>query len=153
MLFCPTSTALINLQAEGFPHRLFEGTRQQIHQAGDVMYDAALFFAARAEQKSRIIQTLGVSSQKYVLATVHRAENTDAPPRLEAILTALTRVAQEIPVIFPIHPRTRNKLDTIDSKLLARCSSRIRLIDPVGYLDMVALEKNAAVIATDSSEV
>ena len=146
ILFCPTETAVRNLKKEGFPHRLSRRGVQRIENVGDVMYDAALFYAARAEEKSRILQMLGLAHKGFVLATIHRAENTDDPVQLKNIMTALNQIATEMPVVLPLHPRTKQKL------VLANFSA-ITFIDPLGYLDMVMLEKNARVIITDSGGV
>lgn len=143
LLFAPTQTAVANLQREGIPAK-------RIAMVGDVMYDAALYYATKAEQRSRILSALGLAPRGYILATVHRAENTDAPERLRAIVVALERVAQEIPVVLPLHPRTRKALE---AHSLWGNIQHIRLIDPVGYLDMVMLEKHARLIATDSGGV
>jgi UDP-GlcNAc3NAcA epimerase len=118
---------------------------------GDVMYDAALHFGARAEARSQILARLGLSARSYALATIHRAENTDDPERLRVLVTALARVASEMPVVLPLHPRTRAALLAIDA--LAPLVDRLLLIEPVGYLDMVMLERHARVIATDSGGV
>lgn len=154
VLFCPTQAAVNNLKAEGFPHRLSnftqnsETSHQQIVNSGDVMFDAALFYAQKAKEKNRILIEKKLASGKYVLATLHRAENTDDPLRLHSIMDGLDALAREIPVILPLHPRTRAALarENINPQ-------RIQLIAPVGYLDMVALETGAAVIATDSGGV
>jgi UDP-GlcNAc3NAcA epimerase len=92
-----------------------------------------------------------LKSKAYILATIHRAENTDNPVRLEAIFGGLMQVAQEIPVVLPLHPRTRKALER--ENLFAEVSASLQLIEPVGYLDMVMLEKNACLIATDSGGV
>lgn len=141
LLFAPTATAVANLKREGIPD-------ERIHLVGDVMYDAALFYGAKAEQQSRILERLGLRPKSYVLVTVHRAENTDDPQRLRAIFEGLAKVARCLPVVVPVHPRTRaalGRLGMTDGPL-----SSLSLIDPVGYLDMVLLEKHASVIATDS---
>ena len=148
ILFCPTQTAVDNLKAEGFPHKVSAHKRQQVTNVGDVMYDAALFYSAMAEEKGRIIQDLGLTPKSYVLATVHRAENTDDLERLAAIIEGLGKAAEKTPVILPLHPRTRASLKRENLQ-----TGKLQLIDPVGYLDMVMLEKNAAVIATDSGGV
>lgn len=167
LLFAPTRTAIENLRKEGFSNIVqdaFPSDPSQLQSiqsfqlpavinVGDVMYDAALFYAAKAEKQSRIIQSLGLTPKNYVLATVHRAENTDDPDRLKAIVATLAEISNDFPVILPLHPRTRNKLKTLDQEFIAHCSSLITMIDPLGYLDMVMLEKNAAVIATDSGGV
>jgi UDP-GlcNAc3NAcA epimerase len=146
LLLCPTRDAVENLEKEGFPHPLTARTRQTVVKVGDVMYDAALYYGDRAQKKSRIMHTLALTPKAFVLATIHRAENTDNPQRLHSIMTALNRIAAEMPVILPLHPRTRQKL------LLADFPA-VTFIDPLGYLDMVMLEKNARVIVTDSGGV
>lgn len=144
LLFAPTKTAVENLKNEGIPSN-------KIYLVGDVMYDAALFYGAKAEQKSVILKKLELDSGKYILATVHRAENTDDPARLKAIFEGLTNVSREIPVVLPLHPRTAKALDKIN--LLDKVKKEIKIIKPVGYLDMVMLEKNARLIVTDSGGV
>lgn len=143
-LFAPTTTAVANLKREGIPD-------ERVRLVGDVMYDAALFYGAKAERQSRILERLGLESKTYVLGTVHRAENTDDPQRLQAIFQGLIRVARSLPVVDPLHPRTRGalrRLGMADGTLAA-----LTLIDPVGYLDMLLLENHAAVIAIDSGGV
>lgn len=142
LLLAPTVTAVENLRKEGIRPMRIENT-------GDVMYDAALFYAAKAKKRSRVLEQLNLQPRSYILATVHRAENTDDQDKLKTIMAALNHVSQSIQVILPLHPRTRKKLTTFDIPL---CSS-LKDIDPVGYLDMVMLEKNAATIATDSGGV
>lgn len=143
-LFAPTDTAVRNLMAEGV-------AESQILEVGDVMYDVALQHGARANGAGGIVDHLGLGGQPYVLATIHRAENTDDTDRLNTLVDALTIVARKRPVIWPIHPRTR--------QLLARrCRPEaalrgMHLLDPIGYLSMIELEKNAAAIATDSGGV
>ena len=143
MLFCPTQTAVNNLADEG--------VREGVELVGDVMYDAALYYGAKAEAHSSIIARLALRPQEYVLATLHRAENTDDPLRLRAIVEGLGAVAEKTPVVIPLHPRTRAALER--EGLLAPAAETCRLIPPVGYLDMVLLEKNAQLIATDSGGV
>lgn len=144
LLFAPTATAVTNLKREGLPDN-------RIRLVGDVMYDAALFYGAKAERQGRILERLGLSPKAYVLATVHRAENTDNPQRLRAIFEGLDRVARSVPVVVPLHPRTRDALTR--QSLTDGSLSALTLIDPVGYLDMLLLEKHALVIATDSGGV
>lgn len=144
VLFAPTERALLNLRHEGIDDR-------RIHLVGDVMYDAALFYATLAETRSALLTGLGLSPRQYVLATVHRAENTDNPKRLRSIFTGLSAIADELPVVVPLHPRTRAALE--QELLLAEIAERVRFLDPLGYLDMVVLEKNARLIATDSGGV
>jgi UDP-GlcNAc3NAcA epimerase len=144
VLFAPTETAVENLIREGFE-------RNRVHLVGDVMYDAALFYAKRAEAKSTILRSLNLTSKAYILATVHRAENTDNINRLKCIFGALTRISEEMPVVLPLHPRTKTALQA--AELLETVAQSIQLVEPMGYLDMVLLEKNAALIATDSGGV
>jgi UDP-GlcNAc3NAcA epimerase len=153
VLFCPTQTSIKNLKNEGFPHQIAVDTKQLILNVGDVMHDAALFYGSKAEEKSRVMEQHGLQPKQFALATVHRAENTDDPIRLQCIVEALGRVAKDIPLVLPLHPRTRKKLEMLPPSVFSHSSTRIRFIDPVGYLDMVMLEKNAAVIATDSGGV
>lgn len=123
---------------------------ERIKLVGDVMYDAALYYGAKAERESRILERLGLRPREYLLATVHRAENTDDPERLGAILEALALLHREIPVVFPVHPRTRKRARAFG---LERFFKELLALDPVGYLDMLMLEKNARLIATDSGGV
>ncbi len=146
ILFCPTETSVNNLKKEGFPHQLSQTACQQIENVGDVMYDAALFYGKRADEKSPMMGKLNIRPKAFVLATIHRAENTDNPERLLNIMAALNRIAAEMPVVLPLHPRTKKKL------MLAGFPA-VTFIDPLGYLDMVLLEKNARVIVTDSGGV
>ncbi|MEH1855884.1 MAG: UDP-N-acetylglucosamine 2-epimerase (non-hydrolyzing) [Nostoc sp.] len=144
LLFAPTTAAVANLNQEGI-------SQEKVHLVGDVMYDAAIDYGVKAEQKSSILEHLGLISQNYLLATIHRAENTDNPARLRAIFMGLTAVTQNIPVVLPLHPRTRAAL--LREGLLEDVGKSLQLIEPVGYLDMVMLEKNAKLIATDSGGV
>ena len=142
LLFCPTHTAVKNLTDEGIT--------KGVHHVGDVMYDAALVFGEIAERESTILDALDLTPNKYLLATVHRAENTDDPVRLQSIMSALQELAVTATVIFPVHPRTRSKLDLLNPKSKIQ---NLKFINPVSFLDMVQLEKHAAVIATDSGGV
>jgi len=144
LLFAPTEASVSNLQHEGF-------SAGQILRVGDVMYDAALFYGVKAERESRILKALNLQSRQYVLATIHRAENTDDTRRLCTIFEALALTAKEMPVILPLHPRTREALKR--EKVLGQESENLLLLEPVGYLDMVMLEKHAVLIATDSGGV
>ncbi len=144
LLFAPTTTAVDHLAHEG----IGDG---KVFFSGDVMYDAALYYGAKAEQESRIIQKLGLQNRPYILATIHRAENTDDPERLRDIFAGLDRVAKEIPVILPLHPRTRAAWKHDPG--LGDFPRHVVLIEPVGYLDMAMLEKHSRLIATDSGGV
>jgi len=144
-LFAPTETAVAHLRREGLD-------QEGILEVGDVMYDAALHHGARAARlKGDAIAGLALPPHGYVLVTVHRAENTDDADRLRTILDALSRVSEHIPVLWPLHPRTRGVLQR--TGLLAFAGEHMNLVEPLGYLDMVLAERNAAVIATDSGGV
>lgn len=139
ILFAPTELAVTNLHAEG----LADGKVQMV---GDVMFDAALFYKERACAPP-CFSELELTEDEFILATIHRAENTDDPMRLKGILDGLAQA--ELPVLLPIHPRTRTKLAEMDGPL----SANIHIVDPVGYLEMVWLETKATIIATDSGGV
>lgn len=143
-LFTPTAAAAGHLQREGVDP-------SAILPVGDVMFDVALHHGARSAQASRVLEQLGLPPGGYALATVHRAENTDDPVRLAAVVGGLAALAGTLPVVWPLHPRTRGVLARHPA-LQAQAAS-LRLIEPVGYLDMVALERHAALIATDSGGV
>ena len=143
-LFTPTAVAREHLLREGV-------APQQIVEVGDVMYDAALRHGDRAAGRTSVRQALGLLAGGYALATVHRAENTDVPARMAAIVEAVRVVARELPVVWPVHPRVAATLRAQAPDLA--CQAAVHLIEPVGYLDMVQLEREAAVIATDSGGV
>ncbi len=144
LLFAPTQLAVANLEREGISGRSVQLT-------GDVMYDAALYYGEKAKRQSAILEKLGLSKNAFLLATVHRAENTDDPARLSAVFEALVEVARTVPVVLPMHPRTRKALGA--AGLLAKVEEGLSVISPVGYLDMVLLEQSAVAIATDSGGV
>lgn len=141
LLFTSTETASANLRREGFAD-------ESIYQVGDVMYDVALGFAADVAARKSLLSELGVAPAAYVLATIHRADNTDRPARLAAIVDGLEATAATIPVILPLHPRTRERLTTEGISF-----DQVRTIAPLGYLDMATLQSHAAVIVTDSGGV
>ncbi len=140
VLFAPTETAVRNLRAEGLKDRV-------VHRVGDVMYDAALFYADKARDSSRVLERLDLEAGGYMLATVHRAENTDRTERLVSIMEDLGRVAATLSVVVPLHPRTRVACEQAG---LDPSAMGLTVIEPLGYLDMVQLERNARVIARDS---
>ena len=139
-LFCPTDTAVSNLMREGF-----DNMPVQIIKNGDVMQDAAMYYADKAQLKSDIIRKAGLN--KFVLATIHRQENTDNPENLKNIIEGLNAIHKEIPVVVPMHPRTRN--------ILAQNYQLpdFTIIDPVGYFDMIMLLKSCEMVITDSGGV
>ena len=139
LLFCPTETAIANLQDEG----IVDG----VHDIGDVMYDATLFAAAQA-QRSSVLQRLGLEERRYAVATVHRAESTDTRENLAAVLSYLQERARDCRLVLPLHPRTRQQIARweLDLGPLLAC-------EPVGYLDMHRLLQSAAAVYTDSGGV
>ena len=140
LLLCPTQTAVDNL------HR--EGASSGVHLVGDVMFDAVLHFGALSRANSRVLETVGVTDGAYHLATIHRAYNTDDPARLIGLLRTLDRL--DAPVVLPMHPRTRHRLQ---AHAAGESFRQLRLIEPVGYLDMLRLEQGARAIVTDSGGV
>lgn len=141
-LFCPTEAAMANLAREGLV--------AQALNVGDVMFDVALHQRERARASSRLLAHHGLESRDFVLATCHRAENTDDPRRLGTIVDALAAVAERLPVMLPLHPRTRR---AIEQSGLAPRLGMVRLIEPLPFLDMVAAEQAARVVVTDSGGV
>lgn len=139
LLFCPTKTSVGNLKKEGISEGVYE--------VGDVMYDSILHNAKLACGRYYITAKFGVEPKKYYIATVHRQSNTDDISRLRGILNALAGL--KLPVLFPVHPRTRKAIGNLRIKF----TGNIRFMPPVPYLDMLALEKNAMLILTDSGGV
>ncbi len=139
VLFCPTETAVANLRREGFEH--FDCS---ILQVGDVMEDAALYYAPKAAARSNLLKTLHLEGRDFVLCTLHRAENTDDPARFSAIIEALNETARQMPVVLPLHPRTQKLLEKNGLQLDAV------ILPPIGYFDMLQLLQNAKIVMTDS---
>ena len=139
MHFCASQAAVQNLATEGILN--------QVHLVGDVMLDAMLYMLPLARKASDIISRLSLRIGCYTLVTVHRAANSDNPIRLAGIVDALNQAQEQ--VVFPIHPRTRNALAANNIKF----KSHVKVIEPVGYFDMLVLEENARLIATDSGGV
>lgn len=137
--FCASKAAVRHLRQDGI--------RKRVHWTGDVMLDAMLANRPLARSKSTVLQTLGLKPGSYVLATVHRAANTDSADRLRGIVDALNAAGEA--VVFPAHPRTRKALE----KIGALFGPHVYVIDPVGYFDMMMLEENARMITTDSGGV
>lgn len=143
LLFCPTQTAVDLLAREG----IIRG----VHLVGDTMYDAVLHFADLARQRSTILRDLRVKPKEFLLATVHRPYNTDVAENLRSILSAFAELNE--PVVFPVHPRTRQKIAELGLDQPQSAISNLQLIEPVGYLDMLCLEQNARLILTDSGGI
>ncbi|NLT68286.1 MAG: UDP-N-acetylglucosamine 2-epimerase (non-hydrolyzing) [Acidobacteria bacterium] len=142
LLFCPTSAACANLHAEGISDGII--------MTGDVMYDVALHFGPSAERRSRILEKLNLLRGKYILATVHRAENTDDESRMRSIFRAFEFLSSEVRIVFPIHPRTRKMATHYGLDSLLR---PLLVTDPLGFLDMMMLVRNAGVVCTDSGGI
>lgn len=134
---CPTTTAVENLAAEG--------VRNGVHHVGDVMYDATLFATERAKASSRVLADLALAPRAYAVATVHRAENTDDPKQLCAVIDFLKLQAERHQVVLPLHPRTRQAASRMRIEF-----DGLTIIGPVGYLDMAQLLHHAAEVYTDS---
>ncbi len=142
LLFTPTETASNNLFREGIPS-------ERVVQTGDVMLDACLMFRDRAFKQSKVLSQFALPEKGYILATIHRAENTDDNVKLSAIASGLDQVASQVPVLLPLHPRTRHRL----SALRMGEFKNLRIVEPLGFLDMLRAEAGAALIVTDSGGV
>ncbi len=141
-LFCPTLQAVKHLMSEGITKGVFH--------VGDVMYDAALQAAQLADKSGGTMMKFGLEPKHYFLVTVHRAENTDDKERLGSILLALAELNKTQKVVLPLHPRTADRISGFGLNDIA---GKLNLIDPVSFLDMVCLEKNASIILTDSGGI
>ncbi|WP_061321101.1 non-hydrolyzing UDP-N-acetylglucosamine 2-epimerase [Clostridium botulinum] len=139
LLFVPTATAEANLHNEGI--------NQHVHNVGDVMFDAVLHFKKLAEKKESILEKISVNSEDYILTTIHRAENTNDINRLRNIIEALNESGKKI--VLPLHPRTKKYIEDYNLQF----SNNIKIIEPVGYLDMITLEMSSQKIVTDSGGV
>lgn len=138
-LFCPTDTAIGNLNKEGY-----QNINCTIVKTGDVMEDAALFYAQKAAEKSTIINQLNLAGKSFVLATIHRAENTDNYTNLKGIIDALNKLNESVSVVVPLHPRTKKLIEQHQLK------PTFTIVDPLGYFDMISLLQNCALVITDS---
>lgn len=136
LLFCPTETAVKNLTSEGITGG--------VHKVGDVMYDVTLHAVRRAEGRP-LLANLGLTSKSYAVATIHRAENTDDPERFARVMAWLSEAGERAPIIMPVHPRTRKLME-----MRGLAPANLRLIEPLGYLDMALLTHNATSVFTDS---
>jgi UDP-GlcNAc3NAcA epimerase len=165
LLFIPTLTGLRNLAQEGFAEdgikqrvRFANDKGQRVVLSGDVMYDNSLFYSKIADQKSDILERLGLQPRGFVLATIHRPANTDNADNLQSIFRALLDIAdnEKIDIILPLHPRTRKMLQTqLSAELLERIETtrRMKIIRPASFFEIIRLEKNARVVMTDSGGV
>ncbi|WP_081212176.1 non-hydrolyzing UDP-N-acetylglucosamine 2-epimerase [Salegentibacter sediminis] len=158
-LFTPTLTGYKNLLNEGFEENngSFNIDNPGIFHCGDVMYDNSLFFSDISDSKSSIQFSLDLKDKSYILTTIHRNNNTDDPVRLSNIFQGLIEIIEtsKLQVVLPLHPRTKNKLQQLPEELQQRIKNnkKLRIIDPVSFLDMIQLEKNAELIITDSGGV
>lgn len=143
LLFCPTATAVDNLAAEGISNGVYD--------VGDVMFDVSLYYAERAREQSSILSDLGILKGEYALATCHRAENTDDVSRFQEILGGLADAAARLPVVLPLHPRARKLAEA--HGLSRFLELPLIVTEPLGFLDMMALEQGAGLILTDSGGV
>jgi len=139
LLYCPSLTAIKNLEAEGFKQLNCE-----VVFSGDVTYDAALFYSAQSEQHSAVMNTLKLDAGSFLLCTLHREENTDDRGRLTSIIRAIDTIAEDYRVVIPLHPRTQKILKQ------QKIETRADIIDPVGYFDMLEMIKNCRMVMTDS---
>lgn len=161
LLFAPTAAGFRNLMSEGFKENNeppYSIDRPKVYHSGDVMYDNTLFFSAMADEKTEIISSHKLEENKFILATIHRNNNTDNPERLNALFSAIYRIAngQKMRVIIPLHPRTAKLLaKNLSSELYSQVKTCgfIKIIPPVSFLEMIALEKNALLVMTDSGGV
>lgn len=167
LLFTPTKAGLENLKREGFS--IDEGgvstgsttavptiDNPKVYHCGDIMYDNSLHFANIAEEKTDIIQRLELVGKPFILSTIHRDSNTDHPERLGAIFDALIELSKENQIVLPLHPRTAKLLKTNlsnEKQTLVFSSPNIKLIPPVSFLEMIALERHAQLVMTDSGGV
>ncbi len=166
ILFCPSEIAVKNMKKEGFKNIVNKGklineysTKLLITNpkfpivinVGDIMYDLFVISLEIAEKKSDILEKFKLKPKEYYLATIHRAENTDNKNRLRNIIEALAEISKEKPVILPVHPRTKKTFLALN--ISPSSFKQIHMIDPVGYLDILVLEKKAEKILTDSGGI
>jgi len=160
-LFSPTKTGLDNLEREGIKNAgkgPFNVNNPKVYHCGDVMYDNSLFFSEIAEQQSKVLEKYSLKKGSFILATIHRDNNTDIPERLNALFSALLEIHEKnnIPIILPLHPRTKKCVNEfLDKTLLEKISSAKQFIicEPLPFLDMIMLEKNCSLVMTDSGGV
>jgi len=161
LLFSPTKTGFDNLIQEGFLSQTkapYSIDNPKIYHCGDVMYDNSLFFSKISDVKTSIINDLKLKNNAFILATIHRNNNTDEPIRLNALFKSLNDISinHQLQIVLPLHPRTSNLLERNLSKDLVeaiRLNSNFKIISPVSFLEMLALEKNCCLVMTDSGGV
>ena len=158
LLFTPTNSGIENLKKEGFSldtSNKANANQPHVYHCGDIMYDNSLHFLTVSDQKSTFLEDLELTPNEFILCTVHRDSNTDIKENLESIFSALLAIAEnsELKIVLPLHPRTKGKLkEQLNAELLESIenSEFIQIIPPAGFLDIIALEKNARMIITDS---
>lgn len=158
LLFSPTTAGINNLRSEGFDvDKVGKATINSptIYQFGDIMFDNSLFFSSVSDQKSAILNELSLAPNSFILCTIHRDANTDHPENLSTIFNALLEISKlsQLKIVLPLHPRTKNKMEELMDPVLLKSienSELMNIIPPTGFLDIIALEKNAALIITDS---
>ena len=158
LLFTPTEIGQRNLLNEGIKNDKKEVAsidNPKIYLCGDIMYDNSLYFSAMSEQKSEILKELEITTDEFILCTIHRDTNTDDTANLNAIFLALLRIQKtsNLKIVLPLHPRTKEKLNShLDENLLTELNQNknFKIIPPLGFLDIISLEKNARLIITDS---
>lgn len=161
LLFSPTKTGFTNLVNEGFKEKNqkpYTANNPKIYHSGDVMYDNSLFFSEIAEKKTTVLEKNKLTKGNFILATIHRNNNTDEPLRLNALFSALHKISEEhqLDVVLPLHPRTAKLLEVnLDKALLTKikASAHFKITEPVSFLEMIALEKNCSIVMTDSGGV
>ncbi|MFM7006409.1 MAG: non-hydrolyzing UDP-N-acetylglucosamine 2-epimerase [Flavobacteriales bacterium] len=161
LLFVPTQAGMRNLEREGFElntKNKANPDQPNVYHCGDIMYDNSLYFAQLSRLKSQILKELNLIANNYILCTIHRDSNTDDPAALQGILIGLLELIAQtgLRVVLPIHPRTKNKINTLlSSDFRAKLDAEARFIftPPASFLDMIALEENARLIITDSGGV
>ncbi len=158
LLFCPTSTAIENLKNEGFSLSQDHSPsvdHPHVYLCGDIMYDNSMYFSNVSDEKSTILKEVGISGKEYILVTIHRNANTDDASNLNAIFNALNYIQNTtgFDIVLPLHPRTNKMMEQLlsnENKALLNENKHIKIIPPAGFLDIIALEKNARLIVTDS---
>ncbi|MEO6882514.1 MAG: UDP-N-acetylglucosamine 2-epimerase (non-hydrolyzing) [Bacteroidia bacterium] len=161
LLFSPTQSGFENLVKEGFSTKNkapYSADNPKIYHCGDVMFDNSIYFSEIAEKRTTILKELELESGKFILATIHRNNNTDEPKRLNALFSALHKISSEnkIFAILPLHPRTSGLLKkNLDPILFEKIHQNkfLKIIPPVSFLEMTALEKNSKIVLTDSGGV
>ena len=161
ILFSPTETGIRNLKEEGFLKtkvHFINGKERRVINSGDVMYDNSLYYSKISKDRCDIIRRLGLTSGEYVLATIHRDNNTDDKERLTSIFRALLDIAEKnhVVIVLPLHPRTKKLLSVnLEPKTFERLQSsgKVRMIPPASFFEIIELERNARLVMTDSGGV